>query len=506
MSKVIARGHLLEQVSWVTWVLLLLSLPVTSFPFFPFSIFEDALVRPLALYPLGVLIVSHLLPYLLAGKKVPKVVLSLLAFVVVVSLLLSLELLQPSLPLRGQTPFSRASRGIVSLGIGVSIYLVTATIAHDRHRLEASLRWLYIALAIALCLSLVQISLIVFEVPPYEQLNEFQRMFSLRNLRKGRVSGFAFEPSWFADQLVVLWIPFVLGGLLSGSRILGRKRLGVLAEILLVVIALVALAFTYSRGGVVSLLFSVGLLLLILIISKRRQIVDWLIAADDAGKLQKKRFMNIALRVSGVIVGLVGIFVGAGSIFTRSGYFSLVWERFWRLLVSGSIAQYLASIGADIRVALSLAGWEVFLRNPICGVGLGQSGFYLLDHLPSWTRERSALTAELFSQFSMQFPNPKNLWIRLLSETGLVGTTFFIVFMVVMFASAMYMAGKRDRLMRHIGLGGVISWLAIIVEGFSLDSFALPTIWVALGLVTSGIWLLREKDEKDNSELEIELA
>jgi O-antigen ligase len=327
-------------------------------------------------------------------------------------------------------------------------------------------------------------------------------MFSLRNLRKGRVSGFAYEPSWFADQLVVLWIPFVLGGLLSGSRILGRKRLGVLVEILLVVIALVALAFTYSRGGVVSLLFSVGLVLLILLISKRRQIVNWLIAAEDASKLLKSRLINIALRVSVLIAGLVGMLVGAGSIFSRSGYFSLVWERFWRLLDSGSVALYLASIGADIRVALSFAGWEVFKRDPIFGVGLGQSGFYLLDHLPSWTRERSALTAELFSQFSMDFPNPKNLWIRLLSETGLVGTTFFIVFMLVMIACAMYMIGKRDRLIRHIGLAGAISWLAIIVEGFSLDSFALPTMWIALGLVTSGIWLLRESDKKDSSELE----
>jgi O-antigen ligase len=101
----------------------------------------------------------------------------------------------------------------------------------------------------------------------------------------------------------------------------------------------------------------------------------------------------------------------------------------------------------------------------------------------------------------MQFPNPKNLWIRLLSETGLLGTTFFIVFMVVMLACAIYMAGKRDRLMKHIGLAGVMSWLAIVVEGFSLDSFAMPTMWIALGLVTSGVWLLHEKD---GNELEID--
>jgi O-antigen ligase len=385
--------------------------------------------------------------------------------------------------------------------IGVSIYIVTVTISRDRRRLEASLRWLYIALGITLFLSVLQICSIVFEKPLYDQLNEIQRMFSLRNLRKGRVSGFAYEPSWFADQLVVLWIPFVLGGLLAGNRILSTRRYGILFEILLLIIASAALAFTYSRGGVASFLFSVGLTFILVIISRWRKILDWLTAADNASELLATRLATATLRLSVSILGLVGTLVGVGRIFSRSSYFSLVWERSWLLEVTGDFARYLASIGADIRVALSLAGWEVFLRNPIIGVGLGQSGFYLLDHLPSWTRESSVLTASLFSPFSMQFPNPKNLWIRLLSETGLLGTTFFIVFMVVMLACAIYMAGKRDRLMKHIGLAGVISWLAIVVEGFSLDSFALPTMWIALGLVTSGVWLLHEKDR---NELEID--
>jgi len=385
--------------------------------------------------------------------------------------------------------------------IGVSVYLVTVTISRDRRRLEDSLRWLYIALGITLFLSVLQICSIVFEKPLYDQLNEIQRMFSLRNLRKGRVSGFAYEPSWFADQLVVLWIPFVLGGLLAGNRILSTRRYGILFEILLLIIASAALAFTYSRGGVASFLFSVGLTFILVIISRWRKILDWLTAADNASELLATRLATATLRLSVSILGLVGTLVGVGRIFSRSSYFSLVWERSWLLEVTGNIARYLASIGADIRVALSLAGWEVFLRNPIIGVGLGQSGFYLLDHLPSWTRESSVLTASLFSPFSLQFPNPKNLWIRLLSETGLLGTTFFIVFMVVMLACAVYLAGKRDRLMKHIGLAGVISWLAIVVEGFSLDSFAMPTVWIALGLVTSGVWLLHEKD---GNELEID--
>jgi hypothetical protein len=38
-----------------------------------------------------------------------------------------------------------------------------------------------------------------------------------------------------------------------------------------------------------------------------------------------------------------------------------------------------------------------------------------------------------------------------------------------------------------IGLAGSLALLAQLVEGFSLDSFALPQMWVILGLVTAAI-------------------
>jgi hypothetical protein len=43
----------LYEVAWKTcWVLFLVCLPVTSFPFFPPALGGGALVRPLSLYPL----------------------------------------------------------------------------------------------------------------------------------------------------------------------------------------------------------------------------------------------------------------------------------------------------------------------------------------------------------------------------------------------------------------------------------------------------------------------
>jgi hypothetical protein len=36
-----------------------------------------------------------------------------------------------------------------------------------------------------------------------------------------------------------------------------------------------------------------------------------------------------------------------------------------------------------------------------------------------------------------------------------------------------------------IGLAGLLSLVAQVFEGFSLDTFALPHLWIMLGLVTA---------------------
>jgi O-antigen ligase len=96
----------------------------------------------------------------------------------------------------------------------------------------------------------------------------------------------------------------------------------------------------------------------------------------------------------------------------------------------------------------------------------------------------------MLSPESWTFPNPKNLWIRLLAETGLPGALLFAVFLFIVLAGGLALARRTDRFARFLGAAGVMSWLAILVEGFSLDSFALPTMWIALGLTIAGCWLL----------------
>jgi hypothetical protein len=74
-------------------------------------------------------------------------------------------------------------------------------------------------------------------------------------------------------------------------------------------------------------------------------------------------------------------------------------------------------------------------------------------------------------------PNAKNLFIRVLAETGIVGVVLFISFVVKHFVSAL--ASRRS----EVTVFAVVLAIALIVDFMSLDTFALPTWWLALALL-----------------------
>jgi O-antigen ligase len=136
---------------------------------------------------------------------------------------------------------------------------------------------------------------------------------------------------------------------------------------------------------------------------------------------------------------------------------------------------------------------DVFSGHPWFGVGLGQSGFFLLDHIPLWAYDRRSEIMLLLAPNSTLFPNPKNLWVRLLAETGIIGMAAFLIWIGMVFAASVYLMGRTDKNARFLGTAGIMMCTAILAEGFSLDSFALPTMWIAFGFLTSATWQALEE-------------
>ncbi|MHB1450169.1 MAG: hypothetical protein ACYCX1_13665, partial [Bellilinea sp.] len=82
-------------------------------------------------------------------------------------------------------------------------------------------------------------------------------------------------------------------------------------------------------------------------------------------------------------------------------------------------------------------------------------------------------------------PNTKALWTRLAAETGLVGLAIFLTWLLVLWNCARSLGTSPDRLHRALASFGQFVLVALLIEGFSVDTFALPYFWLALGIMTA---------------------
>jgi len=474
----------LEFTRKAAWALLLFSLPITSFPHFPgFMGLSTAVVRPLALYPLILLILLEILPSFLRRDPLPAGAGPLIAFCVAALASTAFSLVTPAFPLAGQTPLSRSLRGYLTLGMGVAFLMAAWRMSVRENSFRFAARWLLAGGFIAMLWGGLQAFRLLMGWPGYEQMNSFQRLISVRDMQLLRVNGLAFEPSWHADYLVVLIIPLLLAALATGEHPFGGERSGRWVTGGLSVLAVVNLLFTYSRGGIV-VGFGVTIFLSLLELVRRRNEVKIMRSSEKAGDPHQLGRRERFLRTLIVLLVVALAVVGVSYLLSKNYYFGILVTRLNRI---GNLQNYLISIGSGPRLALWQAAWGVFMDNPYLGVGLGQSGFWMWDHLPLWTFNYQSEIMETFAFSSMGYPNPKNVWVRLLAETGILGTTLFLLFVLLVVLLALRAYWQKDRRSRFLGLFGILSMAAIVVEGFSLDSFANPTLWLTSGILLGSL-------------------
>jgi O-antigen ligase len=157
-----------------------------------------------------------------------------------------------------------------------------------------------------------------------------------------------------------------------------------------------------------------------------------------------------------------------------------------------NLFEYAVSVYLGPRLAYASAALQAFYASPLFGVGLGGSGFWIYPNLPDWALSGVPEIAEQLSPLSAQFPNPKNLFVRLLAETGLVGFTLFVAFYFSVLADALDLLGKKER---FLGAMGLFALTAIVLQGFSQDSFAMPEIWLNLGVLTGAAGAFLQAEE-----------
>jgi hypothetical protein len=471
----------------VAWAFFFFSLTVTSFPYLPEELGGRTLVRPLAVYPLIVLIFLVTFPRLIK-RPLPQTFLPLLAFALV-AMISSLAAFTSDLDVyRGVSLVERFLRNLLTLGLGMAFYLTVALLPKSWEDLRFSMRWLYAGFAVALAWGTLQIPYVIhFHQKYFKLINSFQSYISTRKLFTTRISGLTYEPKWFAEQICFLLMPWLLSSVLNGRSVFPWRYRWITVEWFLLAWSAVVLVFTYSRTG----LFILGVLAFV---------SYWLYRARSlrAGQQAASPGRRAAWRTVEAFALLALLAGGIYFVGSQNAYFS----RLWRYWTEGKARTrtYLEFIAFEQRFVYWATALNIYHQNPALGVGLGNYAFYFPEMLPNqpYDEQREVMRQITPGEGRDRLITPKNLYARLIAETGLLGTVLFSLFLLAILGCALYLWFSPHPEQKYWAMSGFLSLVVFAILVFSFDSFSIPNMWVVFGLITAAAHL----DDPSTSQVE----
>ncbi len=481
-------GRMLLNAGWAAMIVLL---PVTSMPLVVRLVGSDAVAAPSGLILLA-LLVGWLIPSWLRGGRLPLTAVPLVAFVGV-ALGVTLRAAFLDLPtFKGISSLRNSIQALLTLGVGVSFYLAGSAWGQRRDRLGWALRWLNWSGAVVILYCLLQAGMWQFNHRYPQWMKDFHDLYSIGPLYRQRVSGFTLEPSWLANQLNLLFLPIWIGAVVTRHSA-HRLRWGKwIAEDGLLLGGLAALGLSFSRVGLLAFFLLVGYGMLLWNVRLARNIQE---------RWQRRQATDGQTRwVQGAVLGGMAL-VYAGALLGLGWVLSRLDPRMAQLFQfelgsENPFLRYANQLMFAARMVYWQAGWGVFAAHPWLGVGLGNAGFFLPDTLQGYAHGLFEVRDLLYRSGSLL--NIKSIWVRLLAETGIVGFSVFLSWLVSLWFTTLGLVRQPDRQLRMIGWVGQLVILAYLVEGFSVDTFAFPYPWLTLGWV-SGAALIAAKEEKETA-------
>jgi hypothetical protein len=462
----------------ILWALLFFTLPVTSFPYIPTELGGKTLVRPLSMYPLIALVILVTLPRLFK-RPLPRTLLPLLAFILVAFLSSLMSFSTELEGLLGISAADRMVRNLATLGLGVAFYLTVILLIKEKKDIEFSLRWLYAGFGLALLWGSAQALYILhFNSIYFRLLNQIQSLISTRKLFNNRISGLTYEPKWFAEQICFLLLPWLLGAVISKRSLFRWRFKWITVEWVMLAWATGILFFTFSRTG---LFLAVGLYVVSFLIVRAASHQAKVKPESQSGGVRRKLILETLL----LVVSLVTIIVIVGS---QNPYFSRLW-RYWTEAKSRN-RTYLEYIAFQQRFVYWETAFNMFDEQPLLGVGLGNYAFYFKDALPAQFYRLPEIVRQITpTEGRDRLITPKNLPARLLAETGILGLMTFLSFTLAVLGCALRLYFYRRPDAEYIGVGSLLSMVVFVIIIFSFDSFAIPNMWIAFGLITAAAHL-----------------
>jgi hypothetical protein len=448
-----------------------LLLPLTSLPILS-RLMGGTMVAPPSLVFVALGLALYLPMIFLGGERWPGEIIPLAAFLGV-ALLSSLLAFFSDLPLyKGVSPLRETVSAVLTLLAGCACFLFFAVAIRRSEEYRALLALINVGgiLIVAWCLfQLYYIYLHGSEFFP-PRILAIHRALSLGSLpeflRMKRVAGFAFEPSWLAHQLNMVYLPYWLGASLGGYSAWRFRLWRFSAENLLLVAGILLSYASLSRIGYLTLLLVLAFL-------------AWRMSGTLAARLGRGRgrlLLRVVMLTSFVALAALGVYLLSRLDARVAAIFALNYSggRFFYLANQLALAERFAYWGL---------GWNVFTAFPWLGVGLGNTGFYFESHLPAVRLGVERVPEDLPGKYL-----PGQCEKSLAAPAGRNGRHRFcrVCFLAVhsLCFGADFAAARRGPLARP-RLDGMLGVIALLGEGFSVDSFALPYAWTTFGLLVS---------------------
>ena len=491
-------GRILENAGEILWAIALIGLPLTSFPLL--SSLSGALVAPFSILPIFILLIIWSIPLVVRKGELPRETIPLLlfTFVAIISCAAAYFFFIPGF--KGKTVPGQEVRALFTLAVGLTFFLVTCTWIRSGQRLKNSWKYITIGGIISLVWTGFQAFFVLRHAEQYPTwMNQIQSWLAVispaYSPRYGRVNGLTYEASWFAHQMVILYLPLWIATSYYKTSAFKFRVLHLSIENILLVLGLGAFFLSSPRIGLISLLLIIFYLFIKLNLLIHRKVVDYISSRQSSPKPRQRQYQKtwIQILTSLSIVLLYALIL--------AGVFFFAVQRDYRLGVLGSepptLNEIIGVLTLDQTTLLNLShrfiflermvywlnGWNVFNQYPWLGVGLGNSGFFFPQLAPAIGWATFEIRNVLY--YLTQLPNVKSLWFRLLAETGLVGFSVFITWVYVLYQSSRYSQRNHSPTLKTLAFAGQLALLAFIGEGFSIDSFAMPYIWVIAGLIAA---------------------
>lgn len=276
--------------------------------------------------------------------------------------------------------------------------------------------------------------------------------------RHGRISGFTYEPPFLAMYLIAVF-PFMLSYLYDNIK----KSYHIIFVLILV----------YLCGSRTALIICLVQLFMFIILLLRY-------AFDNKSQYKFIERLVVIIIISIPFIG--GIIIEK----TETTFNSLTIER---TNTKGS-----HNVSNVTRMSTQMTALEVFKKNPLTGVGIGQQGYYLVKMYPDWAVKLSyELREQYMNEKDSTWPPGYSLYTRLLAETGIVGfglffssvflliyviyqkmvkseTSLFFIVILTLFVGGILNAMQFDSF-RSISFWFTVSFAIVIIKNINEKSF-----------------------------------